>query len=183
MISNSSSKNIITFYDRVLLIIYFWCKDHSENLTKKKKRKSRKIISLWAYHLNFKPNPMYTRPRAHSPLIDTQNKRTMWTMSAQSHHCFLSSPFLLFLSFSFISPPNKRGIDRIFTLFHELRTGMELDSSENSSWLFDYGLMEDITVPGGEFPPVPPGTGFSWPSQALNSSSSVRWVMYLRFFY
>lgn len=51
---------------------------------------------------------------------------------------------------------------------------MALDSSENSNWLFDYGLMEDITVPGGEFPEPTPGTGFSWPSQALKSSSSVR---------
>ncbi len=51
---------------------------------------------------------------------------------------------------------------------------MELDSSENSNWLFDYGIMEDMTVPGGEFPAPSPGTGFSWPpSQALNSSSSV----------
>ncbi|RVW58522.1 Transcription factor ILR3 [Vitis vinifera] len=50
---------------------------------------------------------------------------------------------------------------------------MALDSSENSNWLFDYGLMEDITVPGGEFPEPTPGTGFSWPSQALKSSSSV----------
>ncbi|KAJ9686751.1 hypothetical protein PVL29_015549 [Vitis rotundifolia] len=50
---------------------------------------------------------------------------------------------------------------------------MALDSSENSNWLFDYGLMEDITVPGGEFPAPTPETGFSWPSQALKSSSSV----------
>ena len=88
----------------------------------------------------------------------------------------------LFLSFSFIFPPTRRGINRIFTWFHELRTTMALDSSENSNWLFDYGLMEDITVPGGEFPEPTPGTGFSWPSQALKSSSSVRWVIYLRFF-
>ncbi|XP_059661948.1 transcription factor ILR3-like isoform X2 [Cornus florida] len=52
---------------------------------------------------------------------------------------------------------------------------MEIDSAENSNWLFDYGLMEDIAaVSGGGFQePPPPLTGFGWPSQSLDASSNV----------
>ncbi|KAE9458183.1 hypothetical protein C3L33_09915, partial [Rhododendron williamsianum] len=39
-------------------------------------------------------------------------------------------------------------------------------SPENTSWLFDYGLMEDIAVPA---------SGFSWPVQPLDGSS--KWGM------
>ncbi|OVA13148.1 Myc-type [Macleaya cordata] len=44
-------------------------------------------------------------------------------------------------------------------------------SPENPNWLLDYPLIDDITVPGGDFPA--PATGFSWPSQPLNGSTSV----------
>lgn len=37
-------------------------------------------------------------------------------------------------------------------------------SPENTNWLFDYGLMEDIAVPA---------SGFSWPVQPLDGSSNV----------
>ncbi|KAI8552738.1 hypothetical protein RHMOL_Rhmol06G0290200 [Rhododendron molle] len=37
-------------------------------------------------------------------------------------------------------------------------------SPENTNWLFDYGLMEDIPVPA---------SGFSWPVQPLDGSSNV----------
>ncbi|KAG5545493.1 hypothetical protein RHGRI_017852 [Rhododendron griersonianum] len=53
---------------------------------------------------------------------------------------------------------------------------MEIDSTtENSIWLFDYGLMEDISaIPDGDLPAVPPVTTcFSWPSQEINSCSNV----------
>lgn len=41
---------------------------------------------------------------------------------------------------------------------------MEIDSTDNSNWLFDYGIME-----GGDFTGEPPATTcFSWPSQACN---------------
>ncbi|KAM7498815.1 hypothetical protein LguiA_023229 [Lonicera macranthoides] len=44
-------------------------------------------------------------------------------------------------------------------------------SPENTNWLSDYGVMEDIPVPGRNFSaPIP---GFSWPVQPLNSSSNV----------
>ncbi|PON48526.1 Basic helix-loop-helix transcription factor [Parasponia andersonii] len=45
---------------------------------------------------------------------------------------------------------------------------MNVASSENTNWLYDYGLMEDVGVPGGEFPVT--GTGFIWPLQPLNAS-------------
>ncbi|KAK9284616.1 hypothetical protein L1049_023792 [Liquidambar formosana] len=50
---------------------------------------------------------------------------------------------------------------------------MDIDSSENSNWLFDYTLMEDIPVPAGDFPAQAPtiGGSFSWPSQPFNGSS------------
>lgn len=54
---------------------------------------------------------------------------------------------------------------------------MEIDSTtENSIWLFDYGLMEDISaIPDGDLPAAPPVTAcFSWPSQEINSCSNVR---------
>ncbi|KAJ4980655.1 hypothetical protein NE237_031492 [Protea cynaroides] len=44
-------------------------------------------------------------------------------------------------------------------------------SSGNANWLYDYGVMDDIAVSGGEF--QAPATGFLWPpSQGLNGSSS-----------
>ncbi|XP_059662538.1 transcription factor ILR3-like isoform X2 [Cornus florida] len=47
-----------------------------------------------------------------------------------------------------------------------------MGSPENTNWLFDYGLIEDISVPDGNF--SAPTSGFSWPVQALNGSSNVR---------
>lgn len=44
-------------------------------------------------------------------------------------------------------------------------------SPENTNWLFDYGLIDDITVPDGNF--TAPASGFNWPLQALNGSSNV----------
>ncbi|XP_059662537.1 transcription factor ILR3-like isoform X1 [Cornus florida] len=46
-----------------------------------------------------------------------------------------------------------------------------MGSPENTNWLFDYGLIEDISVPDGNF--SAPTSGFSWPVQALNGSSNV----------
>ncbi|XP_040990131.1 transcription factor ILR3-like [Juglans microcarpa x Juglans regia] len=43
-------------------------------------------------------------------------------------------------------------------------------SPENTNWLFDYDLIEDIPVADGNFPAS--NTGFSWPAQALNGSSN-----------
>ncbi|OVA11664.1 Myc-type [Macleaya cordata] len=44
-------------------------------------------------------------------------------------------------------------------------------SPENSNWFFDYGLIDDIPVPGADFPA--PTTGVHWPVQTLNGSTSV----------
>ncbi|XAR67487.1 hypothetical protein NMG60_11002261 [Bertholletia excelsa] len=44
-------------------------------------------------------------------------------------------------------------------------------SQENTNWLFEYGLIEDIAVPDPNF--TAPNSGFSWPVQALNGSSNV----------
>ncbi|KAF4378041.1 hypothetical protein F8388_020677 [Cannabis sativa] len=44
-------------------------------------------------------------------------------------------------------------------------------SPENTNWLFDYGLIDDIPVPDGNFPVS--SSGFNWPVQTLNGSSSV----------
>ncbi|KAK4752475.1 hypothetical protein SAY87_021273 [Trapa incisa] len=44
-----------------------------------------------------------------------------------------------------------------------------ISHQENTNWLFDYGLIEDIHVPDGGFQVH--GSGFSWP-QALNGSSN-----------
>ncbi|KAK3040243.1 hypothetical protein RJ639_028158 [Escallonia herrerae] len=44
-------------------------------------------------------------------------------------------------------------------------------SPENTNWLYDYGLIEDIAVPDGNF--SVPASGFSWPVQALNGSPNV----------
>jgi len=43
-------------------------------------------------------------------------------------------------------------------------------SPENTNWLFDYGLMEDMAVPDGNF--SVPASGFSWPIQPLDGSSN-----------
>ena len=44
---------------------------------------------------------------------------------------------------------------------------MEIDSSETSNWLFDYGFVEQISVPGDPFPSSISGS-FSWAPQPLN---------------
>ncbi|KAF5948774.1 hypothetical protein HYC85_014731 [Camellia sinensis] len=44
-------------------------------------------------------------------------------------------------------------------------------SPENTNWLFDYGLIEDIAVPDANF--SAPASGFGWPMQPLNASSNV----------
>ncbi|KAK9268400.1 hypothetical protein L1049_000149 [Liquidambar formosana] len=44
-------------------------------------------------------------------------------------------------------------------------------SPENTNWLFEYGLIDDISVPDGNFPN--PASGFNWPLQALNGSTNV----------
>ncbi|KAK2984785.1 hypothetical protein RJ640_004610 [Escallonia rubra] len=44
-------------------------------------------------------------------------------------------------------------------------------SPENTNWLYDYSLIEDIAVPDGNF--SAPASGFSWPVQALNGSATV----------
>ncbi|XP_010247015.1 PREDICTED: transcription factor ILR3-like [Nelumbo nucifera] len=46
-----------------------------------------------------------------------------------------------------------------------------MGSPENSNWLYEYGLMDDITVPGGDY--TAPATGFQWNSQPLNGSTNV----------
>lgn len=46
-------------------------------------------------------------------------------------------------------------------------------SPENTNWLFDYGLIDDIPVPDGNFQVS--SSGFNWPVQTLNGSSSVRY--------
>lgn len=43
-------------------------------------------------------------------------------------------------------------------------------SPENTNWLYDYGV-EDITAPDANFAGL--GTGFSWPVQPINGSSTV----------
>lgn len=42
---------------------------------------------------------------------------------------------------------------------------------ENTNWLFDYGLIEDIAVPESNF--GAPNSGFSWSMQPLNGPSNV----------
>lgn len=44
---------------------------------------------------------------------------------------------------------------------------MEIDSSESSNWLFDYGFVEQISVPGDPFPSSISGS-FSWAPQPLD---------------
>ncbi|KAI4296518.1 hypothetical protein L6164_036468 [Bauhinia variegata] len=39
----------------------------------------------------------------------------------------------------------------------------EMNSPENPNWVFDYGLIVDIPVPGGDLPSLDP-PNFSWPS-------------------
>lgn len=43
---------------------------------------------------------------------------------------------------------------------------MEIDSSDTSNWLFNYGLVEDISVPADPFP-APVSAIFSWGPQPL----------------
>ena len=42
---------------------------------------------------------------------------------------------------------------------------------DNPNWVFDLGLIEDITVPAGDFPPLYP-PNFSWPSHSLTAPAA-----------
>ncbi|ESW04975.1 hypothetical protein PHAVU_011G141300 [Phaseolus vulgaris] len=44
-------------------------------------------------------------------------------------------------------------------------------SRENTNWLFDYGLIDDIPVPDASF--TVPSSAFTWPPNALNATSNV----------
>ncbi|KAF5741450.1 transcription factor ILR3-like isoform X2 [Tripterygium wilfordii] len=48
---------------------------------------------------------------------------------------------------------------------------MEIESSENSNWLFDYELVDTIPIVTGDFPASASGC-FSWGPQSLNCSSN-----------
>lgn len=56
---------------------------------------------------------------------------------------------------------------------------MEIDSSGNPNWLFDYELMTDITsaasVAVTDFQ-SPATIDFSWPAQTIYASSNLMWV-------
>ena len=56
-----------------------------------------------------------------------------------------------------------------FPLTHK----MEIDYSDTSNWLFDYGLVEDISVPANPFP-APVSAIFSWGPQPLLCSFNTR---------
>ncbi|XP_019703573.2 transcription factor ILR3 [Elaeis guineensis] len=45
-----------------------------------------------------------------------------------------------------------------------------MGSPENSNWVFDCPLIDDMSVAGGDFPA--PGTGFYWTPQGINSTSN-----------
>ncbi|KAG1347289.1 Transcription factor ILR3 [Cocos nucifera] len=45
-----------------------------------------------------------------------------------------------------------------------------MGSPENSNWVFDCPLIDDMPVAGGDFPA--PGTGFYWTPQGINSTSN-----------
>ncbi|KAJ4703277.1 transcription factor ILR3-like [Melia azedarach] len=47
-----------------------------------------------------------------------------------------------------------------------------MSSPENPNWIFDYGLLEDIGVPGGELPSLDPPEGL-WSSSSTNPALSV----------
>ncbi|KAK3024949.1 hypothetical protein RJ639_042756 [Escallonia herrerae] len=40
-----------------------------------------------------------------------------------------------------------------------------------SNWLFDYGMLDDIPVPGGDLPSL--GPGFTWPSDGFTGSTAL----------
>ncbi|KAJ7981622.1 transcription factor ILR3-like [Quillaja saponaria] len=44
-------------------------------------------------------------------------------------------------------------------------------SPESTNWLFDYGLIDDVSVPEGNF--TDPSPGFSWPVQPLTGVSNI----------
>lgn len=88
----------------------------------------------------------------------------------------------------FLSPPKQikyySSHSLLFSTKHTTRTttfmnSMYINPRDTSNWLFDYGLMEDISaVSGVDFPaPAPATIGFSWPSPALNCSSNARCVL------
>lgn len=47
-----------------------------------------------------------------------------------------------------------------------------MTSPENSNWLFDYGLLEDIPVAGCDLPSLEQ-PGFNWPSHGFNDSTGL----------
>ena len=69
--------------------------------------------------------------------------------------------------------PNSLAGKKKFRVFF---SGKRMVTPENNTnWLFDYGLMDDIPVPDANF--SVPNPAFTWPVQALNGSSSVRYLL------
>lgn len=51
-----------------------------------------------------------------------------------------------------------------------------ISPENNSNWVFDYGLLDDIPVPGGDLPPLEPG--FQWPTNAFPGSTDPRFFSF-----
>ncbi|KAF3450465.1 hypothetical protein FNV43_RR06548 [Rhamnella rubrinervis] len=45
-------------------------------------------------------------------------------------------------------------------------------SPENHNWVFDYGLIEDLPVPGGDLPALDP-PAFTWPSHSFTAPTAL----------
>ncbi|KAA8519952.1 hypothetical protein F0562_014138 [Nyssa sinensis] len=52
-----------------------------------------------------------------------------------------------------------------------IKSGEMVSPEENSNWLFDYAVIEDSPLPGGDLPTLEPG--FNWPSDAFPGSAGL----------
>lgn len=52
---------------------------------------------------------------------------------------------------------------------------------QNHNWVFDYGVLEDIPVPGGDLPPLDL-PGFTWPSRSFVAPAAPRYRNPFTFF-
>ncbi|CAN1243110.1 Transcription factor ILR3 [Linum perenne] len=99
-----------------------------------------------------------------------------WTVTRPRLRIFLSSP---------LSTPHPISLHRSpFTVAGEtppefavllppsvrIRSGPTMVSPENTNWLMEYGLIDDVSIPDPNF--SVPVNGFSWPAHTLNAPSN-----------
>lgn len=118
------------------------------------KRVYSQVVELWPHHL-----PPISHHRLQIPRFFPSNPLLRPSSPNAQTHQFSN---LFGSKFNYIPQPD----------YPNFRHQSRMVSPENTNWFIDYGLIDDIPVPDANFQVS--SSGFNWPVQTLNGSSSVR---------